>query len=56
MNIYELDGAGRRVLVCALSPKGTSSQATSFWHRNALETDERRAPDMANRFFRVSSY
>jgi hypothetical protein len=52
MNIYELDGAGRpRVGLCFV-PKGyLVSGDVMLAQKIALETDERRALTVANRFF-----
>jgi len=54
MNIYELDGAGRRVLVCALSQRLPRRSDVMLAQKIALETDERRALMVANKFLCVS--
>src|ERR1700720_1263462 len=57
MNIYELDGAGRpRVGLCFV-PKGyLVSGDVMLAQKIALETDERRALTVANRFFSCFDY
>ena len=57
MNIYELDGAGRpRVGLCFV-PKGyLVSGDVMLAQKIALETDERRALTLANRFFSCFDY